>query len=538
MNRLQRLLYNEGERLVPYVSHDESELVRHRSSYAFFHAVVAADLESQPPSPRGAVSIVDLGFGTGYGCALLSSLPNTVITGVDIAPECEVFARQYYSRRNVSYVIEDLRTYIPRMQPFDYAVSRGVLEHVPNGIQLVRQIRFTCRAMIDVPYDEQPGNEHHVLTGIREEAFAGLPDCELFYEDLDGQIFDAAHKPDRANMIMAVLSAPGMPPVGSVLRFPVPPVRGDRIELASRSTIAGSHHQYDVPEELLLAVQKAVRETEVVLDVGCGIAPMNYFRPKLHILVEPWHEYAEILAYRYAGDKSVVILRTGAVEALEALTEGSVDSIFLLDVLEHMEKNEGLQVVRAAERVAREQVVVFTPLGFMPQRVEAGEVDGWGLSGVGVQEHRSGWTPEDFTSAWSFHICQRFHRVNHRGEPLNPPYGAFFAILNQERRTVTVPASMSDFRRPLPSEMKAARLAEDYQRLEGEHQRLAGECQRLEGEHLRLESRCRDLDALCTQRERDHAALQEAYEALLRSRSVRVARLARKLMGPLGRLGR
>lgn len=71
MNRLQELIYNRGERLVPYVSHDNGELVRHRSSYAFFHRIIAEDTAAREPS--ATVSIVDLGFGSGYGCALLSS---------------------------------------------------------------------------------------------------------------------------------------------------------------------------------------------------------------------------------------------------------------------------------------------------------------------------------------------------------------------------------------------------------------------------------------------------------------------------------
>ena len=122
MNKIQRVMYNEGERLVPYVSHDESELVRHRSSYAFFHNVIASDLQMHPLASEERVSVADLGFGTGYGCTLMSGLPNSIITGIDIEDKCEIFARQYYWRSNVRYVIEDLTTFIPKMDFFDYVV--------------------------------------------------------------------------------------------------------------------------------------------------------------------------------------------------------------------------------------------------------------------------------------------------------------------------------------------------------------------------------------------------------------------------------
>lgn len=498
MNRLQQLIYNDGERLVPYVSHGEGELVRHRSSYAFFHSVIASDLVSHPPA-GAQMRVADLGFGSGYGCALLSSLPGSLITGVDIGPECEIFARQYYARANVQYEIKDLARFIPEAEPFDYVVSRGVLEHVPEGLTLVKQIKAQRRVMIDVPYDEAPGNEYHVLTGIKEDTFADLENCEFFYEDLEGRIFDAANKPEKSNMIMVVISSPELPKVSGLLRFPLQPVRDTKLEVLSGITATGSRHYFDSAVELLAAVEKLVRETEVVLDIGCGIAPMNYFRPKLHLLVEPWKEYADILAYRHSGDKSVIIIHAGALEALRQLADNSVDSIFMLDVIEHLEKEQGFQAITECERVAREQVVIFTPLGFMPQHMESSEADGWGLGGSAVQEHRSGWEPEDFSAAWSFYICENFHGVDFKGEPLEQPYGAFYAMRNFERQTIPAPEKMPEYRRPLPSEIEA---------------------QRLQAELLQCKMA--------------NDALRNEYQAILNSRGMRMVRGVKKILGSLG----
>lgn len=464
MNKLQQLIYNNGERLVPYVSHDDSELVRHRSSYAFFHSVIASDIENNlPDSTR--VNVVDLGFGSGYGCALLSSLKGSYIIGVDIAEECEVFARMYFSRSNVDYRIEDLTTFVPQAEIFDYVVSRGVLEHVPNGLGLIKSIRFRHRVMIDVPYDEPSGNEYHVITGIREEAFTELGCCEFFYEDLEGRIFDSANKPDKPNMIMVVISSPKLPSIGSLFQFPLAPVRDTTLEAAGQINATGSRHYFKTPGELLTAVERAVKETEVVVDIGCGIVPMNYFRPSLHFMVEPWREYSDILSYRYTGDKGVIIIHAGALEALQHLGANSVDSIFLLDVIEHLEKDVGLEVIKECERVAREQIVIFTPIGYMAQHMEEGHTDGWGLGGSTVQEHRSGWEPEDFDATWSFYICQDFHSTNFRGKTLSKAHGAFYAIRNFDRKIVVKPVSYSDIRRPLPSELELELLKKEYQDL-------------------------------------------------------------------------
>lgn len=509
MNELQKLIYNEGERLVPYVSHGEPELIRHRSSYAFFHAVIASDLQTYQKLGN-QVSIADLGFGSGYGCALLASLPWSQVTGVDIGPECEIFARKYYSRSNVNYLIKDLTKFIPESESYDYVVSRGVLEHVPGGLNLVKQIKFRQRVMIDVPYNEAPGNEHHVLTGIKEDSFTDLDNCELFYEDIEGRIFDAGNKPEKANMIMVVISVPDLPKIGSMFQFPIEPVCDTKLEVLSGVKAVGSCYYFAKADELLSAVCGIVRETEVVVDIGCGIVPMNYFRPKLHLMVEPWNEYSDILTHRYSGDKSIIIIRTGALEALRQLADNSVDSIFLLDVIEHLEKEMGRLVIIESERVAREQIVIFTPLGFMPQHMESNQPDGWGLSGTSVQEHRSGWEPEDFSESWSFYICECFHSVDFRGERLSEPYGAFFAVRDFESKLSQLPKKMSDIRRPLPSEVEVQKIKVEYER------RLAianEECerQRAIADEYRIE-----------------------YSRLLETKGLRLIRWIRRLLGIIG----
>jgi protein-L-isoaspartate O-methyltransferase len=517
MNELQKLIYNNGERLVPYASHGDNELIRHRSSYAFFHAVISSDLQTNMKLD-GQLSIADLGFGSGYGCALLSSLPSSHVTGIDIGPECELFAQKYYGRPNVDYLIKDLEKFIPEADFYDYVVSRGVLEHVPDGLGLVKLIKFNQRIMIDVPYDEEPGNEHHVLTGIKEDSFAALENFEFFYEDLNGRIFDAGSKPKKANMIMVVISAPTLPKIGTLFKFPIEPIQNIDLEVLSGIKAIGRCNYFDTADELLSAVEGIVRHTEVVVDIGCGIVPMNYFRPKLHLMVEPWKEYSDILAYRHAGDKSVIIIRAGALETLCQFADNSVDSIFLLDVIEHLEKEAGSQVIIESERVAREQIVIFTPLGFMPQHVESNQPDGWGLSGSTMQEHRSGWEPEDFKASWSFYICESFHGFDYRGERLSKPFGAFFAVHNFDSKQNQHPKIISDIRRPLPSEIEVKKLT-----LEND--------QKLASAHEEYERKL----AICLEEcERQRAIADECRnetQKLFQTRGLRLIRRIRKILG-------
>ena len=189
---------------------------------------------------------------------------------------------------------------------------------------------------------------------------------------------------------------------------------------------------FENPDELERFFREQVEPVNVVLDIGPGIYPINYFVPKLHILVEPHDEYVEILQERLQGDNNFVILKGFALEVLRLLPDDSVDSVFLIDVIEHLEKHDGFEILDELERVTRKQIVVFTPLGFMPQHVEIDKKDRWGFHGGDFQEHKSGWLPEDFTSEWKHLVCQNYHIHDDNGKLFDKPFGAFYAVKDLE----------------------------------------------------------------------------------------------------------
>lgn len=174
-----------------------------------------------------------------------------------------------------------------------------------------------------------------------------------------------------------------------------------------------------------------IKSVSSVLDIGCGIRPQQFIQPELLICVEPHLEYVEILKRNLRGSNAVIVTND-AISALRGMPDCSVDSIFLIDVIEHMEKDVGALVVKECERVARQQIIIFTPLGFMPQEVHAGELDGWNLHGGEWQVHKSGWYPEDFPG-WSFVACKHLHTHDYLGQAIDPPYGGFYAIRNKAR---------------------------------------------------------------------------------------------------------
>lgn len=108
---------------------------------------------------------------------------------------------------------------------------------------------------------------------------------------------------------------------------------------------------------------------------------MSWYKPSRHICVEPYGPYADVLE-----SSGFEVVRKSA---LEALKETKAQAVYLLDVIEHMEKDEAREVIELSMRA--DQVVIFTPYGFVPQ-----ESDAWGMGGEYWQKHRSGWLPEEF----------------------------------------------------------------------------------------------------------------------------------------------
>lgn len=148
-------------------------------------------------------------------------------------------------------------------------------------------------------------------------------------------------------------------------------------------------------------VERTLRKVDTLLEIGPGIHPQTQYADKAYLAIEPHWEYVE-----YLLKQNLLVLQVNALSALPFIRR--VDSVFLLDVLEHMEKKEGERVLEHCKRIAREQVAVFTPLGFQEQAYVGEEKDAWGMNGQFWQTHRSGWVPEDF-QGWNIGVNLDFH---------------------------------------------------------------------------------------------------------------------------------
>ncbi len=96
-----------------------------------------------------------------------------------------------------------------------------MLEHIEDGLHVVKEDKYTKRLCINVPYDEGKGNPFHILTGIVESSFPEYKNVEFFYEDLEGNTYEKRPKGVFINSIVFIASKEGMSLVKPYFKFPV-----------------------------------------------------------------------------------------------------------------------------------------------------------------------------------------------------------------------------------------------------------------------------------------------------------------------------
>lgn len=148
-------------------------------------------------------------------------------------------------------------------------------------------------------------------------------------------------------------------------------------------------------------VRELVGPVGSVLEIGPGIYPQTWLTGSYYLAIEAHDEYADVLRA-----KGVPVL-TRTAQAWAARDAGyTTDAVIMSDVLEHLTKEDGDAVIRAAQDRAR-VIVVMTPLGYLAQD-GGGETDAWGMQGQAWQRHRSGWTPADLPG-WAVQVDPYFH---------------------------------------------------------------------------------------------------------------------------------
>lgn len=185
-------------------------------------------------------------------------------------------------------------------------------------------------------------------------------------------------------------------------------------------------------KEARAIARKKISPANIILDIGCGIKPQSFIQAEIHVCIEPHLEYMEYLVKK-APCENYVYMNSRAEVALKLFHTKSVDSIFMIDVIEHIEKSDGLELLKQSERIAKDQIIIMTPLGFYPQVHIEGRKDRWGLHGGEFQKHRSEWHIQDFDDTWDLICVKEYHFNDGYGNVFDKPIGIIWAIKNMKK---------------------------------------------------------------------------------------------------------
>ena len=120
-----------------------------------------------------------------------------------------------------------------------------------------------------------------------------------------------------------------------------------------------------------------------VLDVACGLSLKSKFiDAKIRVGVDIYDEYFNHIE----SDVPYVVLKYDVRRLNEIFMPKSFDLVIALDIIEHIEKDEALDMIKQCEEIARKAVVLETPNGYIPQNLD---IQGHG--GHEWQTHRCGW---------------------------------------------------------------------------------------------------------------------------------------------------
>lgn len=146
--------------------------------------------------------------------------------------------------------------------------------------------------------------------------------------------------------------------------------------------ISGIYHNRIVAmvlHTLVYNLQEELKDCETVLDLGCGPdSPLQYCKNiKRSVGVEAFAPYLEESIKKNIHSEYL----DKKIEDLD-FTENSFDAVIMIEVLEHLPEEAGMEILKKAEKWARKKVVVSSPNGFIAQKA---------VDNNPLQKHLSGW---------------------------------------------------------------------------------------------------------------------------------------------------
>jgi hypothetical protein len=139
-----------------------------------------------------------------------------------------------------------------------------------------------------------------------------------------------------------------------------------------------------------------------ILDVACGLSlKSQYLTADIRVGVDIYRPYLA----KIDAKVPFVTVAHDVRKLDEIFLEKSFDLVLMLDIIEHLEKDESLALLQTAERIAKVAVIIETPDGYVPQNIDI-----WGHGGDEWQTHRCGWEKAEL-EAMGYKVLRRPYKM-------------------------------------------------------------------------------------------------------------------------------
>lgn len=133
----------------------------------------------------------------------------------------------------------------------------------------------------------------------------------------------------------------------------------------------------------LYCLQRELKGCRSVLDLGCGPdSPVQYCSTSYRFGVDIYKPFIET-SQRKGIHQDYLVSDIAGVN----FADKSFDAVVLIEVLEHLTKEDGILLLEKIEKWARKKIIITTPNGYLPQGA---------LSGNPCEVHRCGWSVDEF----------------------------------------------------------------------------------------------------------------------------------------------
>lgn len=138
---------------------------------------------------------------------------------------------------------------------------------------------------------------------------------------------------------------------------------------------------YNIFSNYNLELEKVMKDCKSVLDVGCGeTSPIKNFSKRLYAVGVDVYKPMIIKSKKNKIHNKYYVMDVMKID--KKFKNNSFDCVLASDLIEHLDKKSGLELIKKMTNIARKKVIIFTPNGFLEQGAREGNI---------FQVHKSGW---------------------------------------------------------------------------------------------------------------------------------------------------